>query len=54
VDDRTTLRTDKKNGKAVVTYKRVVAKDGKTFTVEIKGTNPKGEAFSNVLVFEKQ
>lgn len=54
VDDRTTLRTDKKNGKTVVTYKRVIAKDGKTFTVEIKGTNPKGEAFNNILVFEKQ
>jgi hypothetical protein len=54
VDDLTTLRTDKKGGKTVVTYKRVVAKNGKTFTVEIKGTNPKGEPFNNVLVFERQ
>ena len=54
VDALTNLRTDKKNGKAVATYKRVVAKDGKTFTVEIKGTNAKGEPFNNMLVFEKQ
>ena len=54
VDDLTTLRTDKKGGKPVVNYKRVVAKDGKSFTVEIKGTNPKGEAFNNFLVFERQ
>jgi len=53
-DARTTLRTDKKGGKVMATYKRVVAKDGKTFTVTIKGKNPKGEPFSNVLVFDKQ
>lgn len=53
-DALTTLRTDKKDGKAVVTYKRVVAKDGKTFTVAIKGVNAKGEPFNNMLVFEKQ
>jgi hypothetical protein len=53
-DALTTLRTDKKDGKVVVTYKRVVAKDGKTFTVAIKGVNPKGEPFNNTLVFEKQ
>lgn len=54
VDTWTTLRTDKKNGQPVVNFKRVVAKDGKTFTVEITGKNPKGEPFNNVLFFERQ
>jgi hypothetical protein len=49
----TSTRTDKKDGKAVVTYKRVIAKDGKTFTVDIKGKNPKGEPFHNFLVFDR-
>jgi len=53
VDARTTIRTDKKDGKAVITYKRVVAKDGKSFTVDIKGKNPKGEPFHNLLVFDR-
>ena len=53
VGARTTLRTDKKNGKSIVTYKRVVAKDGKSFTVDIKGKNPKGEPFHHLLVFER-
>jgi hypothetical protein len=54
VDTWTSLRTDKKNGKTVVNYKRVVAKDGKSFTVEITGTNAKGEPFNNMLVFDRQ
>jgi hypothetical protein len=54
VDERTSLRTDKKNGKAVVNYKRVVAKDGKSFIVEIQGTGAKGKPFNNVLFFERQ
>ena len=54
VNALTTTRADKKGGKVVVTYKRVVAKDGKSFTVDIKGKNPKGEPFHNFLVFDKQ
>ncbi|MGH9577879.1 MAG: hypothetical protein ACRD3R_10625, partial [Terriglobales bacterium] len=54
VDALTTTRTDKKDGKVVVTYKRVVAKDGKSFTVAIKGKNPKGEPFNNFLAFDRQ
>ena len=50
----TNTRTDKKGGKAVATHKRVVAKDGKTWSVDIKGKNPKGEPFNNHLVFERQ
>ena len=41
-------------GKGVATHKRVVAKDGKSWTVAIKGVNPKGEPFDNFLVFDKQ
>lgn len=54
IDARSTTRTDKKGGKVVLTIKRVVAKDGKTFTATAKGTTPKGEPMNNVLVFEKQ
>lgn len=54
IDARSTMRTDKKSGKVVLTIKRVVAKDGKTFTATVKGTTPKGEPMNNVLVFEKQ
>ena len=54
IDDRTTLRTDKKGGKEVQTLRREMAKDGKSFTVAVKGTNAKGEAVNNHLVYEKQ
>jgi len=50
----TTMRTDKKGGKVVQTLKRVIAKDGKTFTVAVKGKTPKGEPVNSMLVFEKQ
>ena len=54
ISDTSTERIDKKAGKPVLTYTRVVAKDGKSFTVTIKGTNSKGEPVNNVLVFDKQ
>ena len=50
----TTVRTDKKAGKVVQTLRREIAKDGKSFTVTVKGTNAKGEPVNNHLVFEKQ
>lgn len=53
-DAQTTVRTDKKAGKEFQTLTRVVAKDGKSFTVAVKGTNAKGEAINNALVFDKQ
>ena len=53
IDAYTTERTDKKDGKLVQTVKRVVAKDGKTFTATVKGTNAKGEPVNNVLVWDK-
>ena len=54
VDANTTVRTDKKGGKEVMTLKRTIAKDGKTFTVEVKGTDAKGQPVNNLLLFEKQ
>jgi len=54
IDALTNTRADKKGGKVVATHKRVVAKDGKTWTVEIKGTNAKGEPFNNFLFFDRQ
>jgi hypothetical protein len=54
IDANTTERTDKKNGKVVQTLTRTMAKDGKSFTVAVKGTNPKGEPVNNLMVFEKQ
>jgi hypothetical protein len=53
-DANTTVRTDKKDGKVVATLTRVVAKDGKSFTVTVKGKNPKGETIDNTLVWDKQ
>ena len=54
IDALTTERTDKKAGKVVQTLKRVIAKDGKSFTVAVKGVSPKGDPVNNMLVFEKQ
>jgi hypothetical protein len=54
VDTHTTERIDSKAGKTVTTYHRAVSKDGKTMTVTLKGTNAKGQAVSNVVVFEKK
>ena len=54
VDSHTTERVDSKAGKSVQTYRRVVSKDGKTMTVTVKGTDAKGQAVSNVVVFEKK
>jgi len=54
VDANTVERTDKKAGKAVQVLTRVMAKDGKSFTVTTKGKTAKGEPIHNVLVFEKQ
>jgi hypothetical protein len=47
------MRVDKKGGKVVMTYEGTVSPDGKTFTVHQKGTNEKGEAIQNHLIFEK-
>jgi hypothetical protein len=54
IDARTTVRTDKKDGKVVMTLTRVVSQDGKTMTVTAKGTNAQGQTVNNVTVWEKQ
>lgn len=48
------VRTDKKGGKPVATYRTTMSKDGKTYKVEIKAKTPKGDPVHNVLVFERQ
>lgn len=54
IDANTTERTDKKAGKVVLILTSVMAKDGRTFTLTTKGTNPKGEPVHNVSLWEKQ
>jgi hypothetical protein len=44
----------KKNGKLTVTGQIVVSADGKSRTVTLMGTTPKGQKFKNVVVYHKQ
>ena len=44
----------KKDGKYSVTGRSVVAKDGKTMTSTIKGTNADGKSYSATMVWDKQ
>lgn len=54
IDDNTFEGTSKKAGKIASTVKISVAKDGKTMTVTVKGKNAKGEATSDVVVYDRQ
>ena len=54
IDDNTYEGTSKKAGKVVSNVKIAVAKDGKTMTVTVKGTNAKGEAVSDVIAYDRQ
>jgi hypothetical protein len=54
IDTYTTERTDTKGGKVMITYHRVVSKDGKTMTVTTKGVNAQGQATDSTVVFEKK
>ena len=54
IDAHTTHFTMKKGGKVVGTVHRVVSKDGKTLTVENKGTHTDGKSYDDTLVFDKQ
>jgi hypothetical protein len=54
VNERTLTTSNKKNGKVRVTGQVVVSADGKTRTVTISGTTPKGKKFKNVAVYDKQ
>jgi len=54
VDDLTADSTLKKAGKVVITTHRVISKDGKSMTLTSKGTNAKGQAIDNVVVFDRK
>ena len=54
VDGLTATYTNKRAGKVVATGTRVLSKDGKMLTISFKGTNPKGQAVENILVFDKR
>src|ERR1043166_2852885 len=54
VNERTLATTNKKNGKVTATGQIVVSPDGKSRTVTISGTTPKGKKFTNVAVYDKQ
>jgi len=54
VDDFTLEVVNKKAGKVTTSMKLVVAKDGKSRTNTVTGTNAAGVAIHNVLYFDKQ
>ncbi|HYI97367.1 MAG TPA: hypothetical protein VEX68_27770 [Bryobacteraceae bacterium] len=54
VDARTSEMTYTTNGKVTRRARRTVSADGKTLTIVSKGTNAKGEQYSNTVVYEKQ
>jgi len=54
IDDHNTEAAMKRGGKAAVSAKRNVSKDGKVMTITITGTNAKGEKINNVIVYDKQ
>ena len=54
IDDRTTDLTNKKAGKVTTTAKIVISADGKTRTVTISGTDPKGNKVEATAVYDKQ
>ena len=54
VDAYTVDFTQFADGKMTGTGKRVVAKDGKSMTIETKGTNAQGQPTSTMQMWEKQ
>jgi hypothetical protein len=54
VDAHTTDFTLKRGGKEVGTVHRVVSADGKTLTINNKGTHSDGKTYDDTLVFDKQ
>src|ERR1700693_4420964 len=54
IDAHTTEFTLKKGGKVVGSVHRVVSADGKTLTVNNKGTHADGKTYDDTLVFDKQ
>jgi hypothetical protein len=54
IDALTTQSTEKRGGKVTITALRRVSPDGRTLTVETKGTLPDGRLLSATMVFEKR
>jgi hypothetical protein len=54
IDANSYENTSKKAGKATVSSKAVVSKDGKTLTVTQTGKNAKGEPVNNTLMLDRQ
>ena len=54
IDDNSYDNTWKKGGKPTIMAKVVVSADGKTMTITQTGTNAKGEAVNNLIVYNKQ
>jgi hypothetical protein len=54
IDAYTTDFTIKRGGKAIGSVHRVVSADGKTLTVNNKGTHADGKPYDDTLVFDKQ
>jgi hypothetical protein len=54
VDDSTLHLTNKKDGKMTMAGKVFVSADGKSRTVTLHGTDPKGKKFKNVAVYDKE
>jgi hypothetical protein len=54
VNDHTLDFTAKKNGKVKGGGRVVVATNGKSRTVTMSGTNPKGKKFKTTAVYDKQ
>jgi hypothetical protein len=54
VNDHTLALTNKKDGKATMSGRIVVSKDGKTRTVKISGKDAKGKKVSSTAVYDKQ
>jgi hypothetical protein len=46
--------TVKKGGQIIDTGRLVVSADGKSRTVIVGGTTPKGKKFKNIVVYDKQ
>jgi hypothetical protein len=54
IDAWTVRSEEKRDGKTVGIAVRTVSRDGKLLTITDKGTNRKGQAFSQLLVFDRQ
>ena len=54
IDDHTLEFTAKRAGKVTTSGRIIVAADGKSRTVTVTGTDPKGKKFTSTAVYDKQ